>query len=223
MTDKRDQDAAKRLLDALGRESPADKRLDALIPNYVDAELAGEDAAARFPQVHDYIFTNEDAGMLYADLLDAAMAERSSDPASNLQGASAFKPDLSFLESGARLSDWQQQIADFAQRAARMLQPQLQLRFDDFIEFFFDIRAGQPNVISLQAGASSAFAAVEGDVPDELRWLEATYQFDRLSSTAGSLARLREIALQAAANAGLPKSLHPRFAELIVDWPASHR
>lgn len=223
MTDKRDQEAARRLLDAMGREAPADERLDALIPDYVDAELAGEDAAARFPEVHAYILSNEDAGMLYAALLDAEMADRSSDPAQHLQSAVAFKPNLSFVGSAVRLADWQQRIADFAQRAAQLLQPQLQLRFDDFTAFFFDLRAGLPDATSLQAGASNAFAAVGGDVPDELRWLEATYQFDHLRTTAGDTARLREVALQVAANAGLPKSLRPRFADLIIDWPASHR
>lgn len=220
MADKRDQDAARRLLEALGREAPADERLDALIPEYVDAELAGEDVAARYPQVHAYLLANEEAAALYSALLDAEMADRSSDPADHPQAASDFKPDLSFLGPAAEMPAWQQRIVDFAQRVARLLQPQRPLHFEDFAAFFFDIRAGQPDEITLQAGASNAFAAVEGDVPDELRWLEATYQVARLRGASSDAAELNRIALRAAANAGLPKPLHARFAEIIAAWPA---
>jgi hypothetical protein len=210
------------MLDALGRITPANEALDALIPAYIEAELAGENAAARFPDAHAYILSNDEAGALYADLLDAALADRT---AAQPAPAANFKPDLSFLsaapdERNASVA-WQQRIVAFAKHAAQTLLPGRALRFEDFADFFFDIRREVPDGVAFERGVSSAFAAVEGEVPEEIRWLEAAYQFDRLRGTTSDPALLSTIARAAAENAGLPRQVRARFVELVLAWPAA--
>ena len=226
MAQRPEQSAAKRLLDALSRPMPADEQLDNLVPDYIDAELAGENAAVRFPEVHAYILSNEEAGEMYTTLLDAEMADRAAtlaNPAAINTTSVSFKPDLSFLNSQTAsqtnllLKEWRQRVVAFAQQLAQTLQPKRMLHFEDFVEHFFDIRSEYPDALSLKSGGSNVFAAVEGDVPDELRWLEATYQFARLRTTNGDPTQLAQTV---ANNIGLPKSLHKRFVELISTWTA---
>ncbi len=68
MTRHNERRAARLLRAALDKTSKTEPELDALIPEYVRAELAGESVQTQFPHVHHYILENQHAQDLYIDL-----------------------------------------------------------------------------------------------------------------------------------------------------------
>lgn len=86
------------------------------LPTYVQAEVAGENPAARFPDVKRHLEVCDSCAFEYADLLDAALAERQGRFAPTLSDA---QPDFSFLASApptpaellqVRVTDWTRAI-----------------------------------------------------------------------------------------------------------------
>lgn len=202
----------RRLLDALrSDQGEVNPDLDALLPDYAQAQLDGMDAAALFPEAHAYVLRSEHAFALCATLLDQGLELESDAPfvaAAAVATDRPFVPDLSFLRpKGPNLEE---RVLAITQRIVDVLVPKADLALDLFAEGYFAARARLPARMRLAELPSNAFGAAGGDVPDEIRWLEASYQVLR-GRDESPQAPLSELALTAANNAGLAASLRPRF------------
>ncbi len=205
-------DSERRLLDAIRNEkAEINPDLDAAMPDYAQAQLDGLDAAALFPEVHAYVLRSAHAFGLCAALLDQGL-ELESDtllaetPSPVLD--TPFVPDLSFLRpKGPSLEE---RVLAITQRIVDVLVPKADLALDLFADGYFTSRARFPARMRLAELPSNAFGAAGGDVPDEIRWLEASYQVLRGRDETPE-APLSELALTAATNAGLAAPLRPRF------------
>ena len=215
MSKNRDQDAARRLLSSLSDDRGVIESLDNQLPEYVQAELDEKPIHALYPSLHEYILHSEHASVLYASLLELEKAERVGTLVSPPQG---FKADLSFLDEDktrSPLTDWRARVVEAAERLANILSPRVSLSFGGVAEAFFSLRPSLPDNIELGEGIATAFGAADGEIPTEVSWLEAAYQFQRVRLVNPAHDATRQ-ALDAAQNAGLPRAIHTRFAELIV-------
>lgn len=214
-------ESERRLLDAIRNlKGEVNLDLDAALPDYAQAQLDGLDAAALFPEVHAYVLRSAHAFALCAALLDQGLELESdsllAETASPVLNT-PFVPDLSFLRpKGPSLEE---RVLAITQRIVDVLVPKADLALDLFADGYFATRARLPARMRLAELPSNAFGAAGGDIPDEIRWLEASYQVLR-ATDENPQADLGDLALTAATNAGLATALRTRFAAW---WAAQGR
>lgn len=199
---------ARKINRALSEDVGENESLDMRIADYVRDELAGKPVAVLYPDVHAYIRDSDHASELYAGLMRMLDEDASAAPSTSAD----MSFDLSFL-TGDLVRIRNARILALARGAVARLRSGAQLFLEDFEEAFLELRPKQgPGMLSDRAGAVE-FGAIGGAVDEEIRWLEAAYQFVITLEQQPDSNPL-DVALRAAANAGLPKALHAGFAEL---------
>jgi hypothetical protein len=203
-----DVEAARMLRDSLGDAERMDENLDAQMLDYVLTELAGESVDVLYPEVRRYILSSEHASRLYATLLEMEQAAQSGQP---LQPAMPPVFDLSFL-SGASASSLQERVMKLAEHQVSLLRPKAELNLDLFARPFFKARADLVAQLRFQGLQAHAFGALDPNVEEELRWLEAVYEVIVQLDVEPS-SDVRQLALRAAGNAGIPPQYRDAFAQ----------
>lgn len=195
--------------------SQTDKSLDERIPDYVLAELTGEDAKLLFPAVHHYILTHPHASQLYTQLLKI---EQATLDATLPQPNRAYTPDLSFLAP-----TWKEHF-EWATTKVKELNRQLKLDLPNINGVArrmlekLETKAGEwvytaPNLMQGPAGAIN----LSGAIREEEQWIGALYNVVR-QHRANTHQSVEQIAMQVAQQTNLPKKHHILFVKSCVLW-----
>lgn len=133
-----------------------------MLAAFVEAGLAGEDTAQRFPDVKEHLDTCADCEQEYAALLDLALADEH-----NLlpEAAGLLEPDLTFLRSASLPAFVRELVTSLAQSFNPEVLAELRSLLDSFLE----------RAAALGSQPVPAIPPVLGEGPSALRVLAATY------------------------------------------------
>lgn len=139
------------------------------LPDYIDAELAGEPVAKLFPRVKHHLDRCDSCAQEYAELLDAEWAEQRGALA---KPAAMPRPDLSFLPQPKRT------LQEIVLERTRALLPTLapaHLRELEVIADTFFARVQQLGTFELRSNAAQAMGLGKRDTNPALNLLAASY------------------------------------------------
>ncbi len=197
------------------------------LPDYIDAELAGETVAKLFSRVKHHLDRCDSCAQEYAELLDAEWAEQRG---ALTKPAAMPRPDLSFLPQPKR------SLQEIVLERTRALLPTLapaHLRELEVIADTFFARVRQLGTFELRAGAAQAMGLGGRDTNPALKLLAATYaitqnltrditraQFEEWLQQARLQQELETRANDAARDIGIERELAARFARAYAEQTA---
>jgi len=147
---------ARRLLRVLGGlEASGDHEVWlALLPDYLEVELSGDDPAKRFPDLHAHLDRCEACGLVYAEMLDLALAQE----AGKLPEVTNFPPVR--LPQPVRQADLVRRVAEATLDALQKSRRDL----DGAIRRFFELLATATGPLE-PAAMAQAFGLGQADTP----------------------------------------------------------
>lgn len=147
-------DNARRLLQALSNKEAAGNHAECLaaLPEFVEAEMAGDDAARLFPAVQAHLDLCESCDAVYAEMLDVRLAEE----AGQIPEATHLPPLR--MPYALRLRRWARELSGATLDALKQGRREL----DSAAQAFFDALAQTSERLNLQS-QPQAFALGQTD------------------------------------------------------------
>ncbi len=142
-----------------------------MLPEYVDAEIAGEDLAMKYPQVKQHLDLCDVCSQQYADLLELVDAERTGKIPVSIR---IPNPDLSFLN----VPTFSEFVKQKAQAVLSAIAPDQVPDLESIADTFFR-RIGSSGELSLSASAAQSMGFGLGDLGTPLNTLAVTFAATR--------------------------------------------